>query len=132
MENQDTEENESFVDEANLMSIMAGKEEKPAQAQAPKEPLQQNPVSKQKGKPKNTIEDDYEKLFIRDPGTTARNGKPVYIRPEFHERLSRIVHVIGHDKLSIYAYLDNVLELHFQQYGEQITKSFNDNYKPIL
>jgi hypothetical protein len=56
----------------------------------------------------------------------------VYIHPDFHEKLSRIVQVIGEDKLAIYAYLNNVLEYHFQEFGEQITKSFNEKYKPIL
>ncbi|WP_412468709.1 DUF3408 domain-containing protein [Pedobacter sp. KLB.chiD] len=75
---------------------------------------------------------DYEKIFLKKSDTNARDGKTAYIRPEFHEKLSRIVNVIGEDKLSIYSYIDNVLEHHFQEFGEQIIKSFNDKYKPIL
>jgi hypothetical protein len=94
----------------------------------PKEKL----VVKEKVKAKRASETDYESIFFRRPDTNARDGKTVYIRPDFHEKLSRIVQVIGEDKITIYAYLDNLLDYHFQEFGEQITKSFNDKYKPIL
>jgi hypothetical protein len=87
---------------------------------------------KEKTRVKKTSEPDYENIFFKRPDTNARDGKTVYIRPDFHEKLSRIVQVIGEDKITIYAYLDNLLNYHFQEFGEQITKSFNDKYKPIL
>ncbi|MFA9193383.1 DUF3408 domain-containing protein [Flavobacterium sp. FBOR7N2.3] len=87
---------------------------------------------KEKTKIKKTSEPYYESIFFKRPDTNARDGKTVYIRPDFHEKLSRIVQVIGEDKITIYAYLDNLLSYHFQEFGEQITKSFNDKYKPIL
>ena len=87
---------------------------------------------KEKLRTKKTNETDYENIFFRRPDTNARDGKTVYIRPDFHEKLTRIVQVIGEDKITIYAYLDNLLDYHFQEFGEQITKSFNDKYKPIL
>lgn len=88
-------------------------------------------VIKEKSR-KKTSEMEYESIFFKRPDTNARDGKTVYIRPDFHEKLSRIVQVIGEDKITIYAYLDNLLDYHFQEFGEQITKSFNDKYKPIL
>ena len=94
----------------------------------PKEKL----VVKEKVKAKRASETDYESIFFRRPDTNARDGKTVYIRPDFHEKMSRILQVIGEDKITIYAYLDNLLDYHFQEFGEQITKSFNDKYKPIL
>ncbi len=81
---------------------------------------------------RKTPEADYESIFLKRTETNARDGKTVYIRPEFHEKLSRIVHVIGQDKITIYAYMDNLLEHHFSEFGDQIIKSFNDKYKPIL
>ncbi|WP_371536922.1 DUF3408 domain-containing protein [Flavobacterium sp. Arc3] len=63
---------------------------------------------------------------------TAREGKSVYIIPEFHERLQRIVHVIGGNKLTIFNYLHNILEQHFNEYGEDIKAIFNEKQKPIL
>ncbi|WP_281638148.1 DUF3408 domain-containing protein [Flavobacterium marginilacus] len=97
-----------------------------------KEVTQVKPAGKEKVRTKKTSEADYESIFFRRPDTNARDGKTVYIRPDFHEKLSRIVQVIGEDKITIYAYLDNLLDYHFQEFGDQITKSFNDKYKPIL
>ena len=99
--------------------------------QPEKLPLEK-PAVKEKTKIKKTNGTDYESLFFKRTDTNARDGKTVYIRPDFHEKLSRIVQVIGEDKISIYGYLDNLLDYHFQEFGEQITKSFNDKYKPIL
>lgn len=92
----------------------------------------EKPTVKEKSRAKKVSDADYESIFFRRPDTNARDGKTVYIRPDFHEKLSRIVQVIGEDKITIYGYLDNLLDYHFQEFGEQITKSFNDKYKPIL
>lgn len=89
-------------------------------------------VPKEKNRIKKNAEADYESIFFKKTDTNARDGKTVYIRPDFHEKLTRIIQVIGGDKISIYAYLDNMLDYHFKEFGEQITKSFNDKYKPIL
>lgn len=139
MENENKKKSKPEIDEEFLMNIIADGVQKdglnvppePPQKQEPeKEP--DKPVSKERNRTKKISEADYEKLFFKRAETNARNGKSVYIRPDFHERLSRIVQVIGEDKITIYAYLDNLLEYHFQEFGEDITKSFNDKYKPIL
>ncbi|MBA0882513.1 DUF3408 domain-containing protein [Flavobacterium undicola] len=98
----------------------------------PKELPPEKSEIKEKTRTKKINEPDYEGIFFKRQDTNARDGKTVYIRPDFHEKLSRIVQVIGEDKITIYAYLDNLLSYHFQEFGEQITKSFNDKYKPIL
>ena len=97
----------------------------------PKELPQEKPVAKEKSRSKRASEADYESVFFKKSETNARDGKTVYIRPEFHEKLTRIIQVIGEDKITIYAYLDNLLDYHFQEFAEQITKSYNDKYKPI-
>lgn len=135
MEKDDKKKVTPEIDEELMMSIMVDgvkKEGLHIPFEKSGEPVKDKPVVKERNKAKKINDADYEKIFFRNPDTNARNGKSVYIRPEFHERLSRIVQVIGEDKLTIYAYLDNVLEYHFQEFGEQITKSFNEKYKPIL
>lgn len=126
------------IDEELMMNLMADGIKKEG-IKMPEEGTERSEASLkdkayQKDKVKNSRrrEEDYEKLFFRRPETNARDGKTVYIRQDFHEKLSRIVQVIGEDKISIYAYLDNILEYHFQEFGEQITTSFNNKYKPIL
>lgn len=90
-----------------------------------------NPISKQKKQTKQSVDTDYESIFFKKSDTNARDGKTVYIRPEFHEKLTRIIHIIGEDKITIYAYLDNLLDNHFDEFAQQITKSYNEKYKPI-
>ncbi len=95
-------------------------------------PLKKNLISKQKKQTKQSVESDYESIFFKKSDTNARDGKAVYIRPEFHEKLTRIIQVIGEDKITIYAYLDNLLDNHFDEFAQQITKSYNEKYKPIF
>lgn len=76
--------------------------------------------------------ENYVETFLKETPTRARDGKTVYIRPEFHEKLTRIVQVIGEDKVSIYAYLDNLLNNHFDEFSQTIVEKFNQKYKPIF
>ena len=43
---------------------------------------------------------------------------------EFHERIQRIVQTIGNNEMSIFSYVDNVLEQHFAAYQDEITKEY--------
>lgn len=76
--------------------------------------------------------DNYIETFLKETTTRARDGKTVYIRPEFHEKLTRIIQVIGEDKISIYGYLDNLLDHHFEEFTQTIVEKFNEKYKPIF
>lgn len=123
------------IDEQYLISMMAGGVRKegliPEVEKAPEaHDKKEEAKPKQQSKKGNLI--DYEKVFFSETKSNARYGKTINIRPEFHERISRIIQVIGEDKISMYTYFDNVLEHHFREFGEQIIKSFNDKYKPIL
>jgi hypothetical protein len=46
--------------------------------------------------------------------------------------MTRIVQVMGKDKIPLYAYLDNILEHHFELFEKGITNDFNENFKPIF
>lgn len=126
------------INEELMMSLMVDGVKKEGlrlpkeEPEDPIEALPEKPAVKERQKVKKINEKDYESVFFKRPGTNARDGKTVYIRPDFHEKLTRIVQVIGEDKITIYAYLDNLLDYHFQEFREQITTSFNDKYKPIL
>lgn len=69
-------------------------------------------------------QENYETLFIRTAPTTTRSGKAVYIRKEFHDRIMRIVQNIGYNELSLFSYIDNVLEHHFNTYQDDITELY--------
>ena len=75
---------------------------------------------------------DYRRLFIREPEVKARAGKMAYVRPEFHDRIMRITRVIGHDRLSLSAYIDHVLTHHFNQCEEAIKSLYARNYDAVF
>ena len=64
---------------------------------------------------------NYERLFLQPVKTSALHGKAIYVRPEFHQRIQRIVRLLDNDKISMYSYLDRVLEHHFASFDEEIT-----------
>jgi len=64
---------------------------------------------------------NYERLFLQPVKTAALHGKAIYVRPEFHQRIQRIVRLLDDDKISMYSYLDRVLEHHFATFDDEIT-----------
>lgn len=64
---------------------------------------------------------NYERLFLLPVKTAALHGKAIYVRPAFHQRIQRIVRLLDNDKVSMYSYLDRVLEHHFATFDEEIT-----------
>ena len=64
---------------------------------------------------------NYERLFLQPVKTAALHGKAIYVRPEFHQRILRIVRLLDNDKISMYSYLDRVLEHHFATFDDEIT-----------
>jgi len=93
-----------------------------------------NPESlKEENRRRRGKSQDYESLFIRGAGgITAREGKTVYIRKQYHDRILKIVRVIGGNDLSLFSYLDNVLEHHFALFQEEITTLYNKKNEGIF
>lgn len=79
-----------------------------------------------------TIPQEYERLFIKRGKVNVRQGKAIYIRPEFHRTIARIVQTIGDRKVNLTDYVDNVFAHHFKQYEQEIKESFTKNNEPIL
>ena len=75
---------------------------------------------------KSKKQEDYKTLFIKQSKETARLRKCVYVRPEFHERMMKIVHIVGENELSLFSYIDNVLEHHFNSFQEDITQAYKE------
>ncbi|ANF50341.1 conjugal transfer protein TraB [Chryseobacterium glaciei] len=120
------------VDEALIMEIMSGKQPAPTN-QIPRQDIETK-ESKPREKRKENIQKkiSYEEVFLTNRYPSGRNGKVVYIRPEYHERLLRIVQLTREEKTTLYSYIDNILEHHFQEFGVDITDFFNERNKPIL
>ncbi|PVH23998.1 DUF3408 domain-containing protein [Sphingobacterium corticibacter] len=83
-------------------------------------------------KPKKLTKEDYYGEFFKIPKRNASKGKSVYVRQEHHETFNRLTNIMGVDKLTIYAYLDNIIEYHFQEFGELIKEIYNDKHKPLF
>lgn len=83
-------------------------------------------------KPKKLTKEDYCGQFFKIPATTASKGKSVYVRQEHHDTFNRLTNIMGIDKLTIYAYLDNIIEYHFQEFGELIKEIYNEKHKPLF
>lgn len=66
--------------------------------------------------------EDYVDIFLKEVSTKAKDGKTIYIQPEFHKKLTRIVQVIGENKASVYTYLHNLLEDDFNEFEQQIKR----------
>ncbi|MEJ5053682.1 DUF3408 domain-containing protein [Sphingobacterium sp. MYb382] len=128
------------INEDYLMSIIAGQKKKPEQELAAQEPTAESikettvekPVIKERTRQKRASDVGYGERFLNSHNMTRRGDKSIYIRQEYHERLSRIVQVIGDDKIPLYAYLDNILEHHFELFEKAITEDFNEKFKPIF
>lgn len=79
----------------------------------------------------NESEEEYLELFIREVEMSARSGKLVYVRKDYHDRILRIIRVIGKDKLSLFGYIDHVLTQHFEEYEEVIKKLYKKHYEEV-
>lgn len=149
MEKSQNKRNKTKIDEEYVMSLMAeGVQNEGIQEslnETPKKPINEEVIKDRIKEPvldkliqkkitrvNKNIDVAYDKRFLNVHSMKKRGDKSIYIRQEYHERLSRIVQVIGKDKIPLYAYLDNILEHHFELFEQTITDNFNEKYKPIF
>ena len=119
------------VDEEYLMNIISG-DEPDVQPEPKKQETPKETKPREKARNNTAKKVDYEETFLVNRFPSGRNGKVVYIRPEYHERLLRIVQLTREEKTTLYSYIDNILEHHFSEFGDEITTYFNERFKPIL
>ncbi|MDR4951220.1 DUF3408 domain-containing protein [Chryseobacterium sp. ES2] len=131
MEYEKNNNDDRGIDEQYLMSIMAGSPKKEVISKTD-DPPKEKGEAKNKLKNKKTSDLSYTEQFLTHHTMTKRGDKSIYIRPEYHERLSRIIQIIADDQISLYAYLDNILAYHFEMFEKEITDDFNKKYRPIF
>ena len=83
------------------------------------------------GKGEKGQEEEYLERFLNAPRNPVCSGKTAYIRKRYHERIQRIVQVIGKNGLTLSVYVDRVLEEHFREYEEVIRKLYKKSYEDI-
>lgn len=120
------------VDEEYLMNIISGDQPAAGEGTTQLQEASKETVKKEKVRNLSPKKAGYEDTFLVNRFPSGRNGKVVYIRPDYHERLLRIVQLTREDKTTLYSYIDNILAHHFMEYGDDITHYFNERFKPIL
>ncbi|GHT60383.1 hypothetical protein FACS189451_00320 [Bacteroidia bacterium] len=70
---------------------------------------------------------DYKFLFVKETASKTRNGKVVYIRKEHHDRILKVVQVIGKNEVSLFSFLDNVLEHHFSTFQGELSELYENS-----
>jgi len=120
------------VDEEYLMNVISGDEPVAPPTINKKQDVPKENKPREKARNSSSKKADYEETFLVNRFPSGRNGKVVYIRPEYHERLLRIVQLTREERTTLYSYIDNILENHFREYGDDITNYFNEHFKPIL
>ena len=120
------------VDEEYLMNVISGDEPVAPPTINKKQDVPKENKPREKARNSSSKKADYEETFLVNRFPSGRNGKVVYIRPEYHERLLRIVQLTKEERTTLYSYIDNILEHHFREYGDDITNYFNEHFKPIL
>lgn len=93
---------------------------------APAPPKEEPERRRRSGPPEKSY---YDATFVRSSNLTARLGKQVYIRKEFHDRIQKMLHVMGGNEVTIASFLDNVLAHHFTQFQDEIADSFSRHMK---
>ncbi|UOU98219.1 MULTISPECIES: DUF3408 domain-containing protein [Flavobacteriales] len=131
MEYEKKNNDDKGIDEQYLMSIMAGSPKKEVLSKTDDSPKEKG-ETKNKLKNKKTSDLSYVEQFLTHHTMTKRGDKSIYIRSEYHERLSRIIQIIADDQIPLYAYLDNILAYHFEMFEKEITDDFNNKYRPIF
>jgi hypothetical protein len=85
-----------------------------------------------KAKEKSKKAQDYKSLFIKEANITARLGKTVYIRKEYHERILKIVQVVGANEVSLFSYIDNIIAHHFDMFQDDISQAYKQKVNPDI
>ena len=101
-----------------------------------KENVQQEPVRRKpkanRSKPSvNTPEEDeYLKSFIDTPtlAMIARQGKLAYLTPQNHQRILKVIGVIGHNQVNIATYLNRIVSDHFDRNDAVIKSLLEKNF----
>ena len=73
---------------------------------------------------------DYRETYFQKVELADR--QPLYVSRTTHEKLMRIVTVIGGRKVTVSSYVENILLRHFAQYQDEINALYESNFqKPV-
>lgn len=75
--------------------------------------------------------DEYIQQFL-SPGQPTVIRRGVYIDRELHTKISALVGVVGKRNLTVGSFVDTVLNLHFEQFKDEVKTVFSKRFNKIL
>lgn len=112
-----------------------------------KELISQGVPSKQDNDKTNDVPQETETVQVEKPTPRKRKGgsgdyretyfqkveladrQPLYVSRTTHEKLMRIVTVIGGRKVTVSSYVENILLRHFEQYQDEINTLYESHFQ---
>ena len=123
---------EDFMKELISQGVPAKRENQPDDAQLPggeKVITQEEVVRVEKPTPRRRKggTGDYRETYFQKVELTDR--QPLYVSRTTHEKLMRIVTVIGGRKVTVSSYVGNILLRHFEQYQDEINALYESHFQ---
>ena len=117
---------EDFMKEIISQGLPVKKQEMPSVAvetpdkpEIKAEPKEEKAVKEPARRKKNTPGDYRETYFMR---VDLTDRQPLYVSRTTHEKLMKIVTVIGGRKATVSSYVENILLRHFDQFQDEINE----------
>ena len=103
--------------------------DKPETADKPEikvEPKEEKAVKEPARRKKNTPGDYRETYFMR---VDLTDRQPLYVSRTTHEKLMKIVTIIGGRKATVSSYVENILLRHFDQFQDEINALYESKFE---
>ena len=124
---------EDFMKEIITQGLPVKKQEMPSVAvetpdkpEIKAEPKEEKAVKEPARRKKNTPGDYRETYFMR---VDLTDRQPLYVSRTTHEKLMKIVTVIGGRKATVSSYVENILLRHFDQFQDEINELYESKFE---
>ena len=124
---------EDFMKEIISQGLPVKKQEMPSVAvetadkpEIKAEPKEEKAVKEPARRKKNAPGDYRETYFMR---VDLTDRQPLYVSRATHEKLMKIVTVIGGRKATVSSYVENILLRHFDQFQDEINELYESKFE---
>ena len=100
--------------------------ETPDKPEIKTEPKEEKTLKEPARRKKNAPGDYRETYFMR---VDLTDRQPLYVSRATHEKLMKIVTVIGGRKATVSSYVENILLRHFDQYQDEINELYESKFE---
>ncbi|MDL2239158.1 DUF3408 domain-containing protein [Bacteroidales bacterium OttesenSCG-928-K03] len=111
---------------ANIVKETTAKETSPEESAGE----ESNKAESKSLKKKKNIQQDYCEMFFKKVEIADR--RPMYVDRITHEKLIKIVGVIGGRKATLSSYVENIIKKHFEQYIDDINSLYQSQIEKPL